>query len=149
MRTTAILFVWCGATLAAEPAKNEPAIKDEMTIRGTWALVSGERHGKVFSDKVVKAVSLEFSEDSLFTKNNDSVSRAKFKLHPDTTPKGIDLDMDGSIGLGIYKLDGDRLTILHGEVDDKRPTHFDPKQSPRLTMLVLKRIQPNPSKGGR
>ena len=117
-------------------------MNDHKSIEGTWALVSGERHGKAFSDEVVKAVSLEFSQDTLATKNKDRVSKAKFKLHPDTTPKGIDLDMDGNIGLGIYKLDGDALTILHGEVDDTRPTEFDPKQTPRLTLLVLKRSKP-------
>ena len=142
MRTTAILLVLCGVSLAAKPKKGEPAMKDYEEIQGTWALVSGERHGKVFSDEVVKAVSLEFSQDTLATKNNDRVRKAKFKLHPDSMPKGIDLDMDGSIGLGIYKLNGDTLTILHGEVDDTRPTEFDPKQTPRLTLLVLKRSKP-------
>jgi uncharacterized protein (TIGR03067 family) len=145
MRTTAILLVLCGVSLAAKPKKEEPAMKDHEKIQGTWALVSGERHGKAFSDEVVKGVKLEFSKDALSTHNKDNVSKAKFKLHPDTTPKGIDLDMDGSVGVGIYKLDGDTLTILHGEVDEKRPTEFDPKQAPRLTLLVLKRSKPSQS----
>ena len=114
-------------------------MNDQENICGTWALVSGERHGKAFSDEVVKAVTLEFSQDTMATRNKDRVSKAKFKLYSDTTPKGIDVDMDGSVGKGIYKLDGDTLTILHGEVEDKRPTEFDPKQTPRLTLLVLKR----------
>jgi uncharacterized protein (TIGR03067 family) len=74
--------------------------------------------------------------------------KAKFKLHSATTPKGIDLDMDGSVGLGIYKLEGDTLTILHGEVDDKRPTEFNSKQTPSLTLLVLKRSKPNQPEAG-
>ena len=120
-------------------------MKDYEEIQGTWALVSGERHGKAFSDEVVKGVQLEFSQDALSTKNKDHVSTAKFKLHSDTVPKGIDLDMDGSVGLGIYELDGDTLTILHGEVKNSRPTEFDPKGTPRLTWLVLKRCKPSPS----
>jgi uncharacterized protein (TIGR03067 family) len=116
-------------------------MNDAKNIQGSWVLVSGERHGQAFPDEVVKAVTLEFSEDTLATKTKDRVFKAKFKLHPDTTPKGIDLDMDGNLGQGIYKLNGDALTILHGEVGDERPTAFDPNQTPRLTLLVLKRSE--------
>ncbi len=149
MRVTAILVVLCGVALAADPPEEFPAIDDHEQIQGTWALVSGERHGKAFSAELVKAVTLEFSQDTLSTKNKDRVNKAKFKLHPATTPKGIDLDMDGSIGLGIYKLEGDSLTILHGKVNDKRPTEFNPKQTPRLTLLVLKRGKPSQPNAGR
>jgi uncharacterized protein (TIGR03067 family) len=142
-----MLFVLYGLSLAVQPRNEDPVVNDEKKIQGTWLLVSGERHGKAFSDEVVKGVQLEFSQDVLSTKNRDRVSRAKFKLHPDTTPKGIDLDMDGNVGLGIYKLEGDTLTILHGEVGDERPTGFGPKQTPGLTLLRLKRRTPgNPDR---
>ena len=120
-------------------------MSDQDSIQGTWVLMSGERHGKEFSVDVVKAVSLEFAHDTLATKTKQGVNKARFKLHPDATPKGIDVDMDGSVGQGIYQLEGDSLTILHGEVGDKRPTQFDPKQTPRLTLLVLKRSKPSKS----
>jgi uncharacterized protein (TIGR03067 family) len=145
MRSTAVLFACCGLCIAAKPMNKELTMKDEEAIQGVWILVSGERHAKAFSDDVVNAVSLELSADVLSTKNRDHVSKAKFKLHPNATPKGIDLDMDGSIGRGIYSLDGDNLTILHGEVGDERPTDFDPRTTPRLTLLVLKRGKPNES----
>jgi uncharacterized protein (TIGR03067 family) len=148
MRRTAILVVLCGISLAAKPHEEGPAMNDHEEIQGSWALVSGERHGKAFSAELVKAVTLEFSQDTLSTKNKDRVNKAKFKLHPATMQKGIDLDMDGSLGLGIYKLEGDTLTILHGEVDDKRPTEFNPKQTPSLTLLVLKRSKPNQPEAG-
>jgi uncharacterized protein (TIGR03067 family) len=115
---------------------------DHEAIQGLWALVSGERHGKAFSEGIVKRVTLEFSQDALSTKTGDRVNSATFKLHPDTTPKGIDLDMDGAVGEGIYNLEGDTLTILHGEVGDNRPTHFDARETPRLTLLVLARSTP-------
>jgi uncharacterized protein (TIGR03067 family) len=114
-------------------------MNDQERIQGNWMLISGEHRGNAFSDEIVKAVCLEFSGDMLSTKNKDRISKAKFKLRPDTTPKEIDLDLDGRVGRGIYKLDGDALTILHSEVEDARPTAFDPKQTPRLTLLVLKR----------
>jgi len=117
-------------------------MSDGDRIQGTWALVSGERHGQAFSNQVIESVTLEFSGNVLSTKTKDRVNKATFTLYPDIAPRGIDLDMGGTVGLGIYKLDGDTLTILHGEVGDKRPPHFDPKETPRLTLLVLKRSAP-------
>jgi uncharacterized protein (TIGR03067 family) len=114
-------------------------MSDNDRIQGTWALVSGERYGQAFSNQVIETVTLEFSGDNLSTKTKDRVNKATFKLHPECTPKGIDLDMGGTVGMGIYRLDGDALTILHGEVGDKRPTRFDAKETPRLTLLVLRR----------
>src|SRR6185436_6476851 len=113
MRKTAILIVLCSVSFAAEPKNKDRMMNDNECLQGTWELVSGERHGKAFPQTVVIGVRLEFSGDTLLTKNKDHVSKAKFTLHSDTMPKGIDLDMDGSIGHGIYQLDGDTLTILH------------------------------------
>jgi uncharacterized protein (TIGR03067 family) len=144
MQTIAILLVLSGISAVAESRKGEPAMSDYERIQGRWVLVSGERHGKEFSADVVKGVTLEFSQDTLSTHNRDRVSTAKFKLHSETAPKGIDMDMDGSTGRGIYKLDGDTLTILHGEVQDDRPTEFDPRKTPRLTLLQLKRNAQSP-----
>jgi uncharacterized protein (TIGR03067 family) len=144
MRTLTLLVVVCGWMVAAEREAEERAMTDEQKIQGTWQLVSGERHGKAFSADVLKNVTLTFAADVLTTKNKDQTNRAKFKLHPDMTAKGIDLIMEGTVGEGIYALDGDELKILHGEVGDPRPTKFDPKGSPTSTLLVLKR---QPSKG--
>lgn len=138
MNAKLILLLSCSLMLGCEPKKKDSSMNDNERIEGTWLLVSGERHGQAFSDEIVKAVSLEFSGDTLSTNNRDHVSKATFVLHSDTSPKGIDLDMDGSVGLGIYELGGDTLKVLHGEVGDERPSDFGPEQS-RLTLLVLKR----------
>jgi len=117
----------------------ERAMTDEQKIQGTWQLVAGERHGKAFSDEMVKGVTLSFTKDVLTTKNKDRESNAKFRLRSDIAPKGIDLTMEGSVGEGIYALEGDDLKILHGEVGDPRPTKFDPKAWPTSSLLILKR----------
>jgi len=117
----------------------EKAMTDEQKIQGTWQLVTGERHGKAFSDELVKGITLSFSKDVLTTKNKDRESDAKFRLRPETAPKGIDLTMEGSVGEGIYALEGDDLKILHGEVGDPRPATFDPKAFPTTSLLILRR----------
>jgi uncharacterized protein (TIGR03067 family) len=114
-------------------------MNDQQRVQGEWELVSGARHGKAFPEEVVKRVTLVFEKDALTTKNGDRSSVARFTLKPDTTPKGIDLDMEGSVGEGIYALEGDELRILHGEVGEARPKGFDGEGAERLTLLVLRR----------
>jgi uncharacterized protein (TIGR03067 family) len=116
-------------------------MNDFERLQGTWALISGERNGEKFTTQVTKNVRLTFAGDALKTHKGDEVTEATFKLHPEMNPKGIELDMDGSVGLGIYKLEADTLTILHGEIDQPRPSDFDAIKNGDLTMLVLQKAQ--------
>jgi uncharacterized protein (TIGR03067 family) len=112
---------------------------DKDRIQGTWQLVSGERHGEEFKDELVKSVKLTFDRDVLRTHNGNAVTESTFTLHPETNPKGLDLNMDGSLGLGIYKFEDQILTILHGEVDEPRPAGFEDVKNGNLTMLNLRK----------
>jgi uncharacterized protein (TIGR03067 family) len=123
-------------------SKHEATVmNDFQKIQGTWALISGERHGEKFTAEVTKNVRLTFEGEALSTHNGEDVTEATFTLHPEMNPKGIDLNMDGNTGLGIYKLEDDKLTILHGEVDQPRPADFDAVASGNLTMLVLQKSE--------
>jgi uncharacterized protein (TIGR03067 family) len=111
---------------------------DQERIQGTWALVSGERSGNPLPDQVTQHIKLIFAGDKLITQHKDRKTEATFRLDANKTPKEIDLDMGGSVGRGIYQLDGDSLKIVHGEVGDARPKDF-PKAGSGLTVLVLNR----------
>ena len=125
MRFVAILLLLCTNVQCNRTKREIPALKDIDRFQGTWALISGERHGEPFPDEVVKSVKLTFFGDILKTHKKNGVTEATFTLHSESNPKGIDLNMDGSLGLGIYKLEGETLTILHGEVEEPRPADFD------------------------
>jgi uncharacterized protein (TIGR03067 family) len=114
-------------------------MKDIEKIQGEWILISGERHGQPFSNDTIKDATLSFEGDVLKTAKADSITEATFTLYPETNPKGIDLDMDGSLGLGIYKLEKDTLTILHGEIEEPRPQSFEEIKGGTLTLLVLRK----------
>ena len=71
-----------------------------------------------------------------------------FTIDATTTPKVIDFDMTGNPDLntvleGIYKLDGDRLTIcLHITKDKKeRPTDFTTFEGSNRIVVQLRRIK--------
>jgi uncharacterized protein (TIGR03067 family) len=119
----------------------EIPMTDQEKIQGTWQLVSGHRHGNVFPMEVTKNVRLIFAGDKLTTMNKDRGNDARFTLHPQLSPKGMDMDMQGHIGTGIYALEGDTLTIVHGEVGQSRPASFDGTAEPGLTMLKLQRSE--------
>jgi uncharacterized protein (TIGR03067 family) len=119
------------------PTREEISMSDQENIQGIWQLNTGERGGKPFPDDVVKGVL--FDGDKLTTKVKDRATTFAFKLFPDQMPKAIDLDMDGTIGQGIYRLEGNTLTIVHTEAGQDRPSEFATKDGTPLTMMVLKR----------
>ncbi len=56
------------------------------------------------------------------------------------TPKAIDLEMPGDTILGIYKWEGDSLTICHPNFPKQpRPKEFAAPSGSRLVMMVWKR----------
>jgi uncharacterized protein (TIGR03067 family) len=140
MRAAAASFLISVCVLLGCQERTKPALTDLDLIQGEWALVSGERHGEAFGADAIKDVSLVFTENRLTTKKADGSTEAIFELHPESQPKGIDLNMDGSFGLGIYMLEADSLSILHGEIDEARPRDFDAVKDGNLTLLVLRRV---------
>ena len=64
-----------------------------------------------------------------------------FTLDSTKKPKAIDVDMDGTPGVGIYSLEGDTLKICHSEGKDARPTEFATKEGTKNSLLVLKRAK--------
>jgi uncharacterized protein (TIGR03067 family) len=116
-------------------------MNDQERIQGTWTVVSAESRGKPLPDDMMQHVRLIFDGDTHTTKHKNGEMRATFRLNPETTPREIDMDMDGHVGKGIYELEGDTLKIVHGEVGDARPGEFPPAGS-GLTVLVLSREKP-------
>jgi uncharacterized protein (TIGR03067 family) len=135
-----LLVLSASASCGCQEQK-QPALTHQDRIQGRWALVSGERHGEKFAPEAISGVRLVFAGNVLRTEKPGEVTEATFTLHPETSPKGIDIDMDGSLGLGIYRLEGDRLAILHGEVGDPRPADFDAVKGGALTLLNLRRAE--------
>ncbi len=127
--------------LASGGSNGGKPMTDQERIQGTWRLVSGERQGRSLPDDAVRDVSLIFVGDALTTKTRGRETEARFELIPGTEPKGIDLDMAGAVGLGIYLLDGDDLKVAHGEVGDPRPSGFGAEEGGPSTTLVLRRVR--------
>jgi RNA polymerase sigma-70 factor (ECF subfamily) len=115
--------------------------KDEEKILGTWALVSAEAGGKKVPEEKVKEARLVFAAGGKWTgKFPKGDQEGTYKLDPARKPKEITFTgQEGKTQPGVYKLDGDTLTICINEEGNERPTEFASKEGTKLTLIVFKR----------
>lgn len=135
-------------TLGA-PALKEPPKKDAGIV-GEWVLESSSFGGK--ADKIAGDNRYEFTADGkwLIRLNRAEVKALprQFKVDAKANPATIDvtfLKPDGGALqqpaiLGIYKIEGDTLTICYAP-GSERPTSFEPAGGARAAVIVLKRAK--------
>lgn len=133
--TTLLLAIAVLATSADDPVKNELKKLD-----GVWTLVPRE------GDMNAQTITLHVSGDRFtVVLNEQNKVKLKATIHPGTNPKCIDfLFEENKTSLeGIYKIDGENLTICVGEANQKdRPTEFPEKSEPGKNVVRFKRQKP-------
>jgi uncharacterized protein (TIGR03067 family) len=118
---------------------------DQKKLQGEWSMVRMEIRQKERS-RESEVWKLTVKDDQ-WTMTRGPDARATFKLDETAKPKTIDRTFrDGGRAtepeetyLGIYKLEGDQLTICHYGSSKVRPTEFatTPKTG---TLIVWKRV---------
>ena len=140
--------VWMAALTVVAPAlKDKP--KPAADVAGEWQLESSTVNGRkgVLSGNLVYT----FTKDGkwLIERNGKPtpgpVNRG-FKTDPKANPPTVDLmsntAANGTLLLGIYKVEGDTLTICGRRGNDvERPTNFDASEGSRMTVYILKRAK--------
>jgi uncharacterized protein (TIGR03067 family) len=125
--TARILLPFAAGLLAATIQPAQDAVKTELDkLQGEWTLVSREVKGKKDPDAVVM---LTIKGDQWILISNMGKSNATCKIDLSKEPKTIDLDGVGpggekSLLLGIYKLEGDTLTLCRATGTTERPKEF-------------------------
>lgn len=116
--------------------------KDAVNIEGTWVVESATVDGNAEDD--IKGDRMTFKNGTVTVKTKQKDEKGTFKLDPSRKPKAIDITEEGKDKSysGIYKLEGDRLTIcVPDRADNPRPTEFSAKEGTRQMVLELKRVK--------
>ncbi|HJZ55484.1 MAG TPA: TIGR03067 domain-containing protein, partial [Gemmataceae bacterium] len=130
-----------------KPAGDKPDPKKELAkLNGKWQVVNQEVDGQTHGEEVARTNVWVIKDGKITSRYFDTnegaekVNEWPFKIDPTQNPAHIDVEFDVAgqkrTIMGIYKLDGDELTIcLFGAVDE-RPTEF--RNSRKGGNLVIK-----------
>jgi uncharacterized protein (TIGR03067 family) len=110
-------------TVAAQDAKDATQ-QDLDKLQGEWVLASKLRRGVAGEKFTIKGTELE--NEATDTKGKVFRGKATIKLDATKEPKVFDRTYaNGDVRLGIYKLEGDTLTICRAVANSKvRPKNF-------------------------
>ena len=132
---TQVFFVGCaaGSWAVAAPGPKDPPKADPPSIVGEWVM---ETAGDPFR--------LTVTADGKYLKTRGKVTFATqtYAINPKKEPAEIDLTQTG-LGvttLGIYRVDGDRLTLCFSRSGGDRPSKFE-KAGPSVTLMTFKRVK--------
>jgi uncharacterized protein (TIGR03067 family) len=124
---------------------NEEAKKELKLLQGDWAIhrieLRNETQNPQEKDRQILTI-----KESKFILDGQEKSEI-VQLDPSTKPKSIDIKnldptVEDAVYEGIYKLEGDTLTIsIHLGKEKKRPTTFDTPTEEGTILVTLKRVK--------
>jgi len=127
---------------------DDPATAERARHQGTWAVVSLVREGQAASADIVGSIRRVVEEDHVvWRRDGKNFAGTKFEVDPSKTPRAIDLIPDGGPArdrrvLGIYRLDGDDLTICVADPGGPRPSAFEAGTGSKQTLQTFRRVRP-------
>jgi uncharacterized protein (TIGR03067 family) len=146
-----VLLVSLAAMPAATAAEKDDAKAELKKLQGTWQVTKWvDDSGEAAGADEIKDFTFVFKDQTVEMRNGKDSRRPalKFTLNPEKKPKWIDIEMGGPVGTseGVYKLEGDELTIcvVSGGKNGKpapRPTEFAAKKGEHHALFVLKRVK--------
>jgi len=141
----ASLLIVLAVAVGAPGVKDPP--KKEASIVGVWIREKLTAGGKDESELGAGA-RFTFTEDGKFLmkqKDRDEREEGKYKVDPKKDPAEIEFEgrrgkKDSPI-LGIYKLDGDSLTLCINGGENARPTKFESPEGSQNILMTFKRAK--------
>jgi uncharacterized protein (TIGR03067 family) len=132
------------AGLAAAGFADDDAVKNELKRhQGTWIATASTFDGQNAPEEVVRSIKRIVTDDHVvWERNGKRFAGTKFALDSTTEPRTIDVIPDGGRNrgeriLGIYKLDGDTLTICMAAPGQPRPREFKADKGSGWTLQMF------------
>jgi uncharacterized protein (TIGR03067 family) len=135
---------------AVDDTKSSRHDREVERHQGTWLVTSFVSDGTEAAPEIVGSIRRVVKGDHVVWKRDGkSFAGTTVELDPTRAPKTIDVIPDGGPSrgkrvLGIYKLEGDILTICMAGVDQDRPKEFEAKKGSGRTLMTFKREPPRP-----
>ncbi len=140
-----VLLILALGLLAADE-KGGDADRPTKAVEGTWQLTSIEANGQKTGGDSAPDVQMVIKGDTYKQiEMGTETEQGRFKLDASASPRTIDLDIrtgddKGKKQLGIYKVQGDTLTLcLAPAGGTDRPKAFDAPQGSNFGLIVFKR----------
>src|SRR5262249_20716287 len=141
-------LVTAGGIGLLSAAQKEGADKKELEkFQGKWVVVSLSMDGKAWEgdERKDRFVVFKGEKRTLLYKDKER-GTASLKLDPSKSPAQIDSTNEDGPGKGvttkgIYKFDGDTLTVCMGGIGKDRPTEFASKPGSGTILVVHKRAK--------
>ena len=125
---------------------DDDAVKNELKRhQGTWIATSSTYDGQKAPDEIARSIKHIVAQDHVvWERQGKRFAGTKIELDPTPDPKNIDVIPDGGPNrgervLGIYKLDGDRLTICMARAGQPRPQEFKAEKGSGWTLQTFER----------
>lgn len=133
--------------VGAPMPKGPPKRPDPPALVGAWECTGITDSGRVNTADVEARIEIEFTADGKIrlTKRGKLEPDGTYAADPKAEPATMDFTLEPGGGLlrGIYKVDGDTLTICCEDADrGRRPTRFAAPAGTKLMLLTFTRIAP-------
>ena len=145
MNPQVLMILAAGLLVAGDDPKEEVA-----KLQGTWAMAALEINGQSLGDEQVKSGRLTIKDDRYEAEVAATTVKATIKVDTAKDPKVIDFTFtdgpnQGETSKGIYKLEGDTLTICRPyQGGGDRPTKFAAEDGSGLLLVKYKRVKDAP-----
>ena len=139
----------CWLILGTGLALAQPAEEAQKQLQGTWTATRAERDGKAADDVIGHRLSFAGNRFQIESKDQKPLYAGTVHVDPSARPAAIDFEhaegvLKGKVWKGIYRLDGDTLTICDNapNLDEHRPTAFEAQSASGYVLITFKGATP-------